>query len=314
MAFGQGKVSSESTGSFKRYVGVAAVKVLSVNPNKDEWEKITGSTLQKDPEYTAVMEDGTKVAKVTLLVQPDATKTIGNIDAVIPVTFWFRRRPVQGKNSGKFQVIDKYGRTAWATEEEIAAHKVPQYSNGPADLDADYRKIVDGEEAFTNFLKAHLVIPSITFLDKNGVRKTNEHPEDCEARLDNIMKIFDGNFKEIETILGYQKDNYSKMLFGVKTTDDGKEYQDVYMGWFTTNRNPNTGKFATELKKETDLGRYSHTYFGEVQPNGEIIVEQLHERVVTPTEFKESTQGAPFGAVAGSAPDVFAPSKDDLPF
>ena len=314
MAFGQGKVSSESTGSFKRYVGVAAVKVLAVNPTKDEWEKITGSTLQKEPEYTTAMEDGTKVAKVTLLVQPDPMKTIGAVETVIPVTFWFRRRPVQGSKSGKYQIIDKYGRTAWATEEEIAAKKVPQYANGPADIDADYRKIVDGEEAFTNFLKAHLNIPSITFLDKNGVRKTNEHPEECEARLDNILKIFDGNFKEIETILGYQKDNYSKMLFGVKTTDDGKEYQDVFMGLFLTNRNPNTGRFATALKAETDLGRYSHTYFGEVQPNGEIVVELLHERVVAPTEFKENTEEMPFGAITDTAPNTFDASSDDMPF
>lgn len=309
MAFGQGKVSSESTGSFKRYYGVASVKVLAVNPTKDEWEKITGSTLQKDPEYTSVTEDGTKQARITLLLEPDSTKTVGGIETVIPVTFWFRRRKVQGSKSGKYQVIDKYGRTAWVTEEELAAHKVPQYATGPADIDAGYREIVDGEEAFTNFLKALLNIPSITYFDaKAGVRKTNEHPEECEARLDNILKIFNGDFKEIETILGYQPENHCKVLFGVKTTDEGKEYQDVFMDLFLTNSNPNTGKFATELRKATEIGRYSHTYFGETQPNGEIVVELLQERVVTPTEFKESTESVP------SKPDTFSTDNDDLPF
>ena len=39
MAFGQGQVSTEG-GSFKRYIGVASVSVLAINPTKAELEKL----------------------------------------------------------------------------------------------------------------------------------------------------------------------------------------------------------------------------------------------------------------------------------
>ena len=307
MAFGQGKVSSEGAGSsFKRYVGVGSVKVLAVNPTMSEWNKITGGNMQEEPTYTSVNNDGVKQARVVLLVQPDPKKTVGEIDAVIPVTFWFSKLSVQGSQSGKYQIIDKYGRTAWATREDIEAKKIPQYANGPANIDANYRLIVNGEEAFTNFLKAHLNIPAISYRDKNGNVITNPNPSECEARLDNITKIFDGDFSEIKSILWYQPNNYSKMLFGVRTTDDGKEYQDVFMGCFLTNGNTNNTRFATALSEFSRGGRtrYNNTYFGELNPNGEVILQDLHERVVTPTEFSENSTSAP----------TTSEEPNDLPF
>ena len=314
MAFGQGKVSGEGASNFKKYVGVASVKVLAVNPTMEEWNKVTGGNMQKEPEYISTNNEGVKQAKITLLVQTDPKKTVGDIDTIIPVTFWFRKLPVQGSQSGKYQIIDKYGRTAWATEEEVKNKTIPQYANGPANIDADYRRVVAGEEAFTNFLKAHLNIPAVSYTDKNGNVVKHPNPSECEARLDNIMKIFDGDFKEIKTILGYQKDNYSKMLFGVKTTEDGKEFQDVFMECFLTNGNPNNAKFAKVLKDFINGGRqaYNNTYFGELNPNGELIVSELKERVLTPSTFTESDSTIPSTPLSSAAAAM--QPEDDLPF
>lgn len=314
MAFGQGKVSSEGASNFKKYVGVASVKVLAVNPTMEEWNKITGGNMQKEPEYISTNNEGVKQAKITLLVQTDPKKTIGDIDTIIPVTFWFKKLPVQGSQSGKYQIIDKYGRTAWATEEEVKNKTIPQYTNGPANIDADYRRVVAGEEAFTNFLKSHLNIPSVSYLDKNGNVVKHPNPSECEARLDNIMKIFDGDFKEIKTILGYQKDNYSKMLFGVKTTEEGKEFQDVFMECFLTNGNPNNARFAKALADFVKGGRhtYDNTYFGDFNPNGELITQDLHERVITPSTFTESDSIMPSTPLSSAAAAM--QPEDDLPF
>lgn len=314
MAFGQGKVSSEGASNFKKYVGVASVKVLAVNPTMEEWNKITGGNMQKEPEYISTNNEGVKQAKITLLVQTDPKKTIGDIDTIIPVTFWFRKLPVQGSQSGKYQIIDKYGRTAWATEEEVKNKAIPQYTNGPANIDADYRRVVAGEEAFTNFLKAHLNIPAVSYTDRNGNVVKHPNSSECEARLDNIMKIFDGDFKEIKTILGYQKDNYSKMLFGVKTIEDGKEFQDVFMECFLTNGNPNNARFAKVLKDFINGGRqaYNNTYFGELNPNGELIVSELKERVLTPSTFTESDSTIPSTPLSSAAAAM--QPEDDLPF
>ena len=156
-------------------------------------------------------------------------------------------------------------------------------------------------------------IPSVSYLDKNGNVVKHPNPSECEARLDNIMKIFDGDFKEIKTILGYQKDNHSKMLFGVKTTDDGKEYQDVFMDCFITNGAYNT-RFAKAFADYQKSGRqaYNNTYFGEMNSNGELILNDLKERVVTPTEFTETQIATP---PTNSEPfDSQASDDDDLPF
>ena len=107
MAFSKGKESSNGGVSFSRYVGVGSVKVLAVNPNMEEWNTITGGNMTKEPEYTGVTQDGIKTARITLLVQTDPAKTIGGIDTIIPVTFWFRKMTVVGSQSGKYQVIDK---------------------------------------------------------------------------------------------------------------------------------------------------------------------------------------------------------------
>jgi len=307
MAFSQGKESTTSGSgvSFKHYVGVGAVKILAVNPTKDEWNNIMGSNMEKEIEYTGVTEDGVKTARVTLLVQPDASRTVGNIDAIIPITFWFRLAPIKGQTSGKYRVIDKYARTAWVTEEELKTHAIPQYSNGPADIDKDYRPLVRGEEEFTNFMRAHLMISSPRiFNDTTKAWETNPHMDECEGRLDDIKKIFNGDFSEIKKILGYQKDNYSKVLFGVRTVD-GKERQVFYPGLFLTNKNRKHVNFAKRLKEDTDRGQYADTYFGELNPNGELIVADLHEYEVKPSEFTET---------ATPAPGVASPSDNDLPF
>ena len=312
MAFGQGKVSSDtSVSGIKRYFGVASVKVLAVNPTMKEWNDITGGNIQKEPEYITTDTEGTKQARITLLVQTDPKHTVGNIETILPVTFWFRKLPIQGSQSGKYQIIDKYGRTAWATKEEIENKQIPQYKNGPANIDSDYRKIVSGEEAFTNFLKARLNIPAISYV-KNGQIVAHPNPSECEARLDGILKIFDGDFSEIKTILNYQKDNYSKMLFGVKTTPEGKEYQDVFMGCFLTNGNQNYTRFAKALAEYTNSGRqtYANTYFGESGVNGDLLLVDFQERIVTPSFIEDTNQEIP--PVNSGFPQQ--EKTDDLPF
>ena len=313
MAFSKGNESAQGSASFKRFVGIGSVKVVAVNPTMKEWNEVTGGNMQKEIEYVGTTQDGTKTARVVLLVQPDKSKTIGEIEDVIPVTFWFRKLPIQGSQSGKYKIIDKYGRTAWATKEEIEAKKIPQYSNGPANIDADYRRAISGEEEFTDFLKAHLNIPALSYRDKSGNVVMNPNPSECEARLDNIMKIFDGDFTEIKTILNYQKDNYSKMLFGVRN-NDGREYQDVFMGAFLTNGNNNHTRFAKALAESLEHRQtYTNTYFGDRNADGSLILTDLHEYVVTPSTIAPTNAEMPTVGTAQTDP-TFNTNNDDLPF
>ena len=153
MAFGQGQVSTEG-GSIKRYIGVASVFVLGVNPTKAELEKLYNRTIENEPSYVGETEiNGEKVAQVRIdfIVKADPEKYLDSnnqpLDFVSKVSLFIRRAYRYNKDNTKVQVIDKYGRTAWVTVEQAEAHEVPVYSNGPANIDKDYRPAYIGEEA-----------------------------------------------------------------------------------------------------------------------------------------------------------------------
>ena len=80
MAFASGKESTEGS-AVKRYVGVAPVFVLAVNPNKAELEKLYNTQIENEPDYLGeveVGEDKHKVQNVRLdfIVKTDAEKGV----------------------------------------------------------------------------------------------------------------------------------------------------------------------------------------------------------------------------------------------
>ena len=207
------------------------------------------------------------------------------------MTLFIQNRPRVGANSGKTQVIDKYGRTAWATPEELAAHAIPVYSNGPADIDKDYRPAYVGEEELMEFVKAYLCIPSINTWDANlkkMVPNTKVKPEECECRFDNLDKIFKGDFSEIKDALGFQPTNKVKVMLGVRTSDDGKLYQAVYTRKFLRNSSTNFSSLDKELqemiKNAAENGRTLNTEYAAVA---------VHEYSVEATTFTPTAGAAP---------------------
>ena len=77
MAFASGSESTEG-GSIKRYIGVAPVFVLSVNPNKADMEKLLNISLDEAPNYVSESEtaDGKKIptVRINFFVKPDPAK------------------------------------------------------------------------------------------------------------------------------------------------------------------------------------------------------------------------------------------------
>lgn len=261
MAFSAGKESTES-GEFKRYIGVAPVRVLAVNPTKSEQEKLYNTTLDKDPEYVGnVNVNGKDVqnVRISFVVKTDEEKC--GIDMTTNVTFFLQNAPRMGSQSGKYQIIDKYGRTAWATEEDIKAKQIPVYSNGkPANIDADYRQAYVGEEELTNFIKNYLNIPNVQkYVD--GEWKLVDNPSECEARLDKIADYFKGNFAELKSIISLQPNNKIKVMFGVRTSEDGKEYQAVYTRMTLKNGVSDYSRLDKDLQEAKQNGAYSTTEF-----------------------------------------------------
>ena len=289
MAFSKGTESTEGS-VVKRYQGVGSVFVLAVNPNKAELEKLYNTQLENDPEYLGeveVGEDKHKVQNVRLdfIVKTDPEKC-GGIEFITKVTFFIRKEYRYNRDNTKVQVIDKYGRTAWVTVEQAKAHEIPMYKNGPANLDKDYRPCFYGEEELTNFLKAYLNIPNVMKYVNNTWVMVDK-PEDCEARLESISEYFKGNFKELRDAISLQPNNKVKVLFGVRTTDDNKQYQAVYTQMFLKNNITDYSKLDADLQDRKAAGAY---------PTTEFVVGDLREYNVEATNFSN------------------APASGDMPF
>ena len=282
MAFSKGAESKDGS-SVKRYIGVAPVFVLAVNPSKTELEKLYNTQLENEPVYLGeveVGEDKHKVQNVRLdfIVKTDAEKC-GGIEFTTKVAFFLRKEYRYNRDQTKVQVIDKYGRTAWVTIEQAKAHEIPVYKNGPANIDKDYRPAYHGEEELTNFIKAYLNIPNVMkYVNNTWVMVDN--PEDCEARLENISNYFNSDFKELKDVIALQPNNKVKVLFGVRTTDDNKQYQAVYTQMFLKNNVNDYSKLDANLQERKASGAY---------PTTEFYVGELKEYNVEATDLSSSS-------------------------
>ena len=291
MAISRGNASKEAQ-EFKRFIGVCPVFVKAVNPNKAEHEKLFNTTLEEAPVYVQDKEDNDgnsyKNVRISVVLQPDVEK-IGFDMPLVTMPLFITNQKQHGANSGKYQVVDKYGRFAWATEAEISAKEIPTYSNGKkADISNDYRIAYAGEEDLTNFIRVFLCIPSITKWDNNEkcmVPNTDVKPEECECRLDieTFEKFFKGDFSEIKDILGFQPTNKVKVCLGVRTDANGKLFQSVYTKKFISNAATNYSSLDKAL--QADIA-YATTHNKALST--EYSAKAVHEYSVTPTTFTAS--------------------------
>lgn len=293
MAFGKSTASTEAA-EIKRYIGVGSAFVLAVNPTKSELEKIYNTTLENDIEYVGTTEvNGQEVPQVRIdfIVKTDAEKNDG-IELVTKLVLFVSKAYRFNKDQTKVQVIDKYGRTAWVTKEQMANHEIPVYSNGPANLDKDYRPAYIGEENLTNFIKTYLNIPDVMRYI-NGSWVLVDNPQDSECRLDNIDSYFKGDFKELTEAIALQPTNKVKLMFGVRSTDEGKQYQAVYNQMFLRNNTNNYARLEKDLVDRKANGAYATTEFA---------LCNLKEFKVEETNFNSTPT---------PADDPFAPAAED---
>ena len=98
-AFGKAVESKKSTPA-RRYVGIAPVKVLAVNPTKTELEKIYNTTLDKEPKYLGSKEvDGKNVpfVRVDFIVATDESKS--GIAMITKASFFVRKQFMMNRDA-----------------------------------------------------------------------------------------------------------------------------------------------------------------------------------------------------------------------
>lgn len=296
MAFATGKESTEGS-VVKRYIGVGPVFVLGVNPNKAELEKLYGIELENAPEYlteTEIGQEGDKhkvpQVRIDFIVQTDPEKC-GGIDMKTKVSFFLAKEVRYNRDGSKVQVINKYGETTWLPIENAKAGTVPETLSWFEP--ADFRPALIGEEELTGFIKAYLNIPNKSYRKKNGEVVEIPNKADAEARLDKVQDYFKGDFSELRNVIALQPKNKVKCMFGVKTNDEGKQYQAVYTQKFLKNNVTDYSKLDEEMQERKANGAY---------PSTEFSVCDLKEYVVESTSFDNTAGDMPFDAPNEGAP------------
>lgn len=300
MAISKGAQSVEAP-SYSRYIGVASCYVKGINPTKAELEKLYNSTQDKDPVYVGEVEaEGVKVPNVRLTFMVQPTKLVKpSVDpttwydelAEVPVqthTLFVQKRVRYNKDKTKVQVIDKYGRTAWVTIDQAKNNEIPMYSNGPANLDKDYRPAYVGEEELTDFLITYLNIPSV--MKYNNQEKKwymVDNPQDSECRLDHIEDYFKGDVSELKSAIALQPNNKVKILFGVRTSDEGKQYQATFTQKVLKPSVTDYSNLDSNVQERKNNGAYSTTEFD---------MSDFHEYSVKSTTLTDNTSELPTAA------------------
>lgn len=292
LAIGKTQKSKEVQ-EFKRYIGVASSHVLAVNPTKKELDELRGFESQTEPEYIREGENG-KEAHINFLVKTDAEANNG-IELISQLMFTLRQAPAYNRDETKVQVIDQYGNTTWANAEDAKAGKKLLSADGKElKIDSKYRMACVGEADLVGFLKKYLCVQD-AFNYVNGSWILKDNPQDYVFGLEHIKDYFTGNFSELKDALKLQPNNKIKLLYGVRTTDDGKQYQAV-AGREDLILANNAGSNAL-LKLEKRLAEMkSNGSF----PNTEFRVCELQEYNVEATNLDKPAQGGdlPFNAEA----------------
>lgn len=273
LAIGKTQESTE-TAEFKKYVGVGSSFVVAVNPTKKELEGIYGREQANDPEYVVDTDNG-KEARVTFVVKTDPN-VCGGVEITNRMMFTLRNAPAFNQEKTKVQVIDKYGNVTWADAEDAKAGKKLFSSNGKELKIADgYRMACVGEADLIGFLKAYLCVgDAFNYINGSWVLKDNA--DDFVFGLEHIKEYFTGDFSEVKEAIALQPNNKVKLLYGVRTTDEGKQYQAICTrnGMILHNSAGSNAlaKLEKELNNAKDRGSYANTEF-KVQELAEYNVE-----------------------------------------
>lgn len=306
MAFGKINETRESGVAFKKYVGVAPVKVMAINPTLKELQDM-GMNFTEETKYISKTDDGIDQIRIDIWVKTVADKCDG-IDTMFKIPFVLRKKTIIGSATGKYKIMDIYGQTAWGTKEEIQNKQIPQYATGPAKIDAKYHVLCDGEEELTMFVRSYLGIPNVLKFANGLPCGMIDNPADAEGTLDHIKDYFTGNVSELKEIFKLAPNNWIKCLVGVKTTDDNKQYQTVFTRGFMSGGANNYKYLSKTLQENLAIGRYANVYFGPII--GETVMlnpiaeYQAPATNVVPTDTPMPNTAAmpPFG------------ENDDLPF
>lgn len=212
---------SEKRTVFNKYVGVGNFKVLAFNPTREQLNKMLGSDVEEEIEYTKedceikIGEESIfcKAVFVDAWLEEQVTKTKHKIRFTIYDT------PRLTKNGEKYQYINQVGQSSWTDEPEnlpefFTHFKVKENDGSFSFVKKDFRKAYRGEEQLIKFLVAWLELSP--FMQKNTIF------------VEDTKRFWKGDMTELNALINDFEDTTVMALMGIRLKEDGtetKEYQ-----------------------------------------------------------------------------------------
>ena len=286
LAIGKTEESKEAGESFKRYVGLASSHVIAVNPTKKELSEIYGREIENDPEYIIEDEKRGKGVKVDIIVKTDPESNNG-IEIINHAIFRLFPAACYNKDESKVRVIDNYGNSVWMATEDAKAGKAPLTSAGePARIDTKYRMAFVGEPDLIDFLRKFLFNKD-SFRMVNGIWTKQSDADDVKIYFEDVKSLLSGDLKEVKEAISLQPNNKIKLLYGVKTTDEGKQYQQVCTAYDMMLRNNSSANALPGLEKNLTSAKNSGMY-----ANVDYRVQELQEYDVQATNLDKPAESS----------------------
>lgn len=207
-----GGQSERASSVVKNFVGLGAVKLVAVNPNKKELEVLLGRDLERDPDYS-IKEDqnGVKTRPLSLWFENSEGK-------IISERLYMGNKPITTKDGDKFKFINALGQISYfsPTAEDIQNNPKVNKWYKPNGM----RKLLLGEDILYQTLQAFTRYDAraegANWMEvMNNIKLTGE-------------EIYGGNFDGLKKFAQYIQDNNNQLivLHAVKRreTDEGVRY------------------------------------------------------------------------------------------
>jgi hypothetical protein len=245
--------AQKEVGEVKRFTGLCPFRIMAVNPTKEELETLTGISFQNDIVYSGD-KDGVATMRLDFWMNnPEATyvdeKGVEqNINLWRKFSIFIENNKSTSKNGNK-RIVNDLLQATWASDVQAVAdnENMSWFSQNH-----NSREAYVGEVELLEFFKKLLGLSS-------GSTFKGILPDEVKLSTP-WSKLINGDVKELR---GYINEanavgNGLTFLLGVKITDDGKMYDDVYNKYYQASKNKKTEGFTKSLTDE--YGEFKSDY------------------------------------------------------
>lgn len=215
-----------------KYTGVLPYRVIAVNPNHEQLKHILNNDNVTEPKYVNIEMGGKFYNRLTFyLKSQECTDDEGNeVPAqIIPLTFNLANRDEEASSSGKYKILNNHNQSMYSTSVEtlVAATGAKTGKRYFSENGARIAKV--GEIELCNFIIKYLNIDVTWSVDKD---KSNF--VDFRPIFDKVVTLSPEGLQYLrnmfETAAG--KAGGVKILTGIRTTPEGKEYYSLFTKQF----------------------------------------------------------------------------------